>query len=463
MIRMSLAEAARVLHTQGGAGDREFRGVATDSRTLEPGNLFVALEGMRFDGHGFVDEAAARGASAALVSRTVTSRLPLLRVSDTRSALGWLAGEWRSRFDLLVLAVTGSNGKTTVKEMLSSILRQVGSVLATTGNLNNDIGVPLTLLRLEREHRYAVVEMGANHPGEIAALTELTRPAVAVVTNAAPAHLEGFGDIEGVARAKGEIFSGLSADGTCIINADDPYADLWKRLAAGRQVLTFGLAMAADVTAVLGATPRGGTASDSAFRLVTPMGSVDLVLSLRGQHNIRNALAAAAAAAALAVPIGAIKRGLEAVTAVRGRLQPLPGIDGGLVVDDTYNANPGSLASALEALSTRPGEKVLVLGDMAELGEHGMRWHEAAGRMVRERGFTRLLAIGELSRFAVQAFGAGGEHFDDHQALVAALQTTLLHPDAVVLVKGSRRMQMERVVQALVRAEEPQMRVVGHG
>jgi UDP-N-acetylmuramoyl-tripeptide--D-alanyl-D-alanine ligase len=298
-----------------------------------------------------------------------------------------------------------------------------------------------------------------NHRGEIAALAALARPRVAVVTNAGPAHLEGFGDLEGIARAKGEVFASLPPEGTAVINMDDPYAPLWREMAGGRRTLTFGLDAPADVNAFpeSGGGPRKLV---SAFRLSTPAGSVGVTLSLLGRHNVRNALAAAAAAWALDVPLEAIGRGLERVRPVRGRLQPLDGLGGERVVDDTYNANPGSLASALQAVNEEPGEKVLVLGDMAELGEHGWRWHEQAGRMAREQGFRRLLATGQLSRAAVEAFGAGAEHFPDHQALVARLRW-VLRPGVVVLVKGSRCMHMERVVEALMDGAASSVRAVG--
>lgn len=447
MIRMSLVEAAQALKAERGGGDAVFTGVTIDSRRVEPGNLFVALRGERFDGHRFADQAVRNGASALLLSRRVPVRAPYVEVDDTRIALGRLAAHWRARVGATVVAVTGSNGKTTVKEMIASILARVGSVLATSGNLNNDIGVPLTLLRLDPSHRFSVVELGANHAGEIAALVALARPSVSVITNAAPAHLEGFGSIEGVARAKGEIFEGLPPQGTAVINADDRFASLWKALAAPRRVITFGLRSDADVFA---SSAEGGDRDGcQTFRLHTPMGQSVVRLPLAGQHNILNALAAAAVGCAQFVPPEAIREGLESIRSVKGRLQLVRADSGARLIDDTYNANPASLESGLQALVGFPGRKLLVLGDMAELGPEASRWHAQAGQMARELGVTGLLAVGDLSRDAVRAFGDGAEHFPDAETLVAALRP-LLSSETVVLVKGSRCMRMERVVDALM-------------
>ena len=444
MSGMRLSEAARVLHGTLSGADVEFTGVSTDSRAVEPGQLFVALRGERFDAHEFVAEAQANGAVAAMVSRDCAGDLPLLRVADTRQGLGRIAEAWRQRYQIPVVAVTGSNGKTTVKEMISAALAQTGPVLSTRGNLNNDIGVPLTLARLRPEHRFAVIEMGANHPGEIAYLTDLTHPQVAVVNNAGPAHLEGFGSLEGVAKAKGELFAGLNASGTAVINADDVFADTWYRLARHAQIVRFGLGPEADVTA-------DWQPQDSGSRVLvhTPVGSAELLLPLPGRHNVLNALAAIAAALACEVSLASVCEGLESLQPVAGRLQMRVGAGGLQVLDDTYNANPGSLGSALAVLAGQAGGKWLVLGDMLELGAEGEVLHRQAGRLARGAGVDGLYALGTLARHAADEFGDGGQHFDDWQDLVRAVRRDGRAP-GTVLVKGSRGMHLERVVEALV-------------
>ncbi|PIE83465.1 MAG: UDP-N-acetylmuramoyl-tripeptide--D-alanyl-D-alanine ligase [Candidatus Contendobacter odensis] len=428
--------------------DIAFSTVSTDSRQLPEGALFVALGGEHFDGHNFITTAREQGARAALVERTVTDPLPQLRVADTRLALGQLAAIWRARFSGMLIGLTGSNGKTTVKEMIAAILRQRGTTLATRGNLNNDIGVPLTLLRLNSEHRYAVIEMGANHHGEIAYLTGLVQPDVALINNAGPCHLEGFGDIAGVARAKGEIFLGLKPDGVAIINRDDPHADDWLALNTERRIIDFGLDPAAAVSAHL-LDP-----ASNRFQLITTAGTTEIQLPLPGQHNIRNALAAAAATLAVGATLENIQAGLETLSSVSGRMQRLSGWHGGDVIHDAYNANPASLAAALHAVGTQPGRKWLVLGDMRELGAAADDLHAQSGQEARSAGFERLYALGDHSRAAAIAFNAGGQHFNDVDELVAALHNDLDNDDEspVVLVKGSRGMRMERVVMALVNA-----------
>lgn len=444
MIRMRLSEAAPSIDGVLGGADVEFVGCGTDTRSLRPGELFVALPGPRFDGHRFVADALGRGASAAMLAHASEVSLPTLLVSDTRVALGRLARRWRDRFELPVIAVTGSNGKTTVKEMLVSILATGGQVLGTRGNLNNDIGVPLTLFGLAEKHEYAVIEMGANHAGEIALLCQIAGPTIALVTQCAPAHLEGFGSVEGVARAKGEIFAGLGEEGVAVINADDEFADLWTAVAGTRRRVRFGLEARAEVTATL----LGAVTDGSRFQLHTPAGSLALWLRLPGRHNVMNALAAAACTHALGLPLDRIGTGLESMRPVRGRLEACSGPRGVRVFDDTYNANPGSLQAALEVLASCAGERWLLLGDMRELGAHAEELHRHAGKMARALGVDRLYATGELSRHAVAAFGGGAKHFDSITALVASL-TDDLHKDVTVLVKGSRSMQMERVVRSL--------------
>ena len=443
MMSMPLAEAAVLLQARyAGPDDRWFTGVSTDTRTLAAENLFFALTGPRFDGHDHLAEAQARGAAGAAVSRAVDCALPLLQVEDTRRALGDLARQWRDRFAIPVVGITGSNGKTTVKEMLAAILAGQGPVLATQGNLNNDIGVPLTLARLGSEHRSAVIEMGANHAGEIAYLAQLARPTVAVVTNAGPAHLEGFGSLEGVARAKGELFAGLDASAVAVINADDRFAPLWRELAQDRAVLSFGLDAPADVTARYAPSSAG-----TQLQLETPQGAIALCLPLPGRHNARNALGAAAAALAAGADLAQIRTGLEGLTGVAGRLQRKRRADGGLVIDDTYNANPASLQAAIDVLRELPGERWLVFGDMAELGGDAASLHAEVGAYARAAGIERLFSLGGLARQAARSFG--GTAFDDLDALLSALRGEL-RADVSILVKGSRSMGMERVVQALV-------------
>ncbi len=450
MAPLQSSEIAALLHGQLRGADALISSVSTDSRNLRAGDLFIALHGPNFDGHDYLAAARERGAAAALVSRLQDDALPQIVVADTRLALGRLASVCRAELAIPVLAVTGSNGKTTVKEMLAAILARRGAVLATRGNLNNDIGVPLTLLRLRPEHRYAVIEMGANHPGEIDYVAGLTAPTVALVTNAGPAHLEGFGSLEGVARAKGEIYQNLAAGGVAVINADDTYAGLWRELAADHHQISFGLRADADVNAPADSIQLHMHNSSCVMHFVmrTPDGELELALPLPGRHNVMNALAASAAALAAGAHLNDIKEGLEAMTAVAGRLHMRIGLRGAHVLDDTYNANPASLQAGLDVLAACTGEKWLVLGDMGELGNDTAGLHVRAGEQARAAGIDRLFAIGEQSRGAARAFGVA-QHFDSIEALIAALRGTL-HAGVSVLVKGSRFMHMERVVEALL-------------
>lgn len=443
MIRMRVSEAAAVLAAGYSGGDAWFRGCSTDSRRLERDQLFVALKGPTHDGHEHVDEAVRRGAAAALVSRPVSAALPAIRVDDTLQALGTLSGAWRNRFEIPVIGVTGSNGKTTVKEMLAAILGEGAPVLATRGNLNNEIGLPLTLMELGAEHRLAVIEMGANHAGEIARLAAFARPRVGVITQCAPAHLEGFGSVEGVARAKGELLEALDADGTAVINADDEFAPLWRALAGDRRRLEFGLERPADVRASWRQENTG-----SRVEMSTPAGGIELCLALPGRHNVANAAAATAAALAVGATAEAVVAGLEGMRPVPGRLE-LKSLDDDIrIIDDTYNANPASLRAGLEVLDGFPGRHWLVLGDMAELGEEAVNYHRQVAELVREHGVDRLLTIGELSRITAESFGEGAEHHASMEELAATLGESL-EPHTTVLVKGSRSMGMERVVAAL--------------
>ncbi|HXH03909.1 MAG TPA: UDP-N-acetylmuramoyl-tripeptide--D-alanyl-D-alanine ligase [Candidatus Competibacteraceae bacterium] len=446
MRSMLLSEAARLLDGELIGADRAFSAVVSDSRQLVEGALFVALRGERFDGHDFVAAAAGRGAVAALVERRLELALPQLRVADTLAALGRLGAAWRQGFRGPLVALTGSNGKTTLKEMVRAILAVRGPVLATQGNLNNHIGVPLTLLRLQDEHQYAVLEMGANHPGEIAYLTALARPDVAVVNNAGPCHLEGFGDLDGVARGKGEIFQGLGERGVAVVNADDAYAAYWRGLNAGRRILDFGLERPAAVRGEL-------LGEEGGVRLHWQGQAVDIRLPLPGVHNVRNALAAAAAALAVGCSLDEIRQGLEAVQGVAGRLQRLTTAEGAVLINDSYNANPASLAAALATVRGEP--RWLVLGDMAELGPDAAQWHARAGAEARAHGYCRLFALGEHSRRAVATFGAGAAHYASAEELGAALRQALAETSEqpTILLKGSRSMRLERIVQALLPAE----------
>jgi UDP-N-acetylmuramoyl-tripeptide--D-alanyl-D-alanine ligase len=443
MMTMQLSAAAEVLKARQFGDDVVFRGVSTDTRTLSEGNLFVALRGPNFDGHNYIEQARSKGAVAAAVSQVAPDVMPQLQVEDTRLALGQLAAHWRRQFMLPLVAVTGSNGKTTVKEMLAGILRRRGHTLVTRGNFNNDIGVPHTLFGLGREHAYAVLELGANHPGEIAYLTGLVQPTVAVINNAGPAHLEGFGSVAGVARAKGELFDSAGPATVCVINADDEYADLWRTLASPRPVMTFGLESEADVSA-----SWTGDIDASEIQLHTPQGTASTRILLPGRHNVLNALAAAAAALAAGVDLDNVARGLGDVQRVHGRLEAWSGFGGARVIDDTYNANPASLEAALVLLASADSEAWLVLGNMGELGADSERLHRNMGAAARRAGVRRLFTLGKLAALAADTFGQGSTVFTTVDELADTLRSKL-HAGVTVLVKGSRAMHMERVVDAL--------------
>ena len=443
---MSLHEAARATRGQN-IGEAQFSGVSTDSRSLARGDLFVALRGERFDGHGFLDQAKKAGAAAAMVDGRHAGMppLPVLVVEDTKLGLGDLARSWRSRFTPPLAAVTGSNGKTTVKEMLAAILRQhagEAGVLATSGNLNNDIGVPLMLLRLRAEHRCCAIELGMNHPGEIAYLAAMTAPTVALVNNAQREHLEFMRSIDEVAAENASVYDALPPDGVAVVNADDAHAAFFRGRAGARRVVDFGLGAAA----VSGGYALKGLSSE--IRLRTPQGEADATLAIPGVHNVRNALAAAACAFAMGIPLPGIAAGLTAFRPYTGRLQVKHAKSGATVIDDSYNANPDSVRAAIDVLASCPGPTALVLGDMGEVGEQGPQFHREVGAYARSRGIARLLALGDASTHAVEAFGEGGQHFPDVDSLVGALGAGELQA-RTVLVKGSRFMKMERVVAAL--------------
>lgn len=456
----TLGELARCVAGRTIGEDRAFSSVSTDSRTLRPGALFVALQGPNFDGHEFAAAAAERGAAAALVEHPVAAGLPQLVVTDALAALSAFALAWRRRFRIPVIGITGSNGKTTTKELINSILSPLGPTLATRGNLNNHIGVPLTLLELTAEHRYAIIEMGASHQGEIAHLASLAEPDVGIVTNAGAAHLEGFGSLSGVAEGKGELFRSLPSDGVAVINADDGYATRWRDSSTAGRVLSFGFEQPADFMAHKVRVSGAAGSFRTDFDLVTPAGSRAATLGLGGLHNLRNALGAAAAACAVGATLDDIVAGLARMQAVGGRLEFKSAIRGAFIIDDSYNANPGSLKAGLDVLrglgasdgaSTVGTARWLVLGEMKELGANADELHAQAGRYARECGVERLLAIGEGARYAADAFGEGSRWFADIGALIEAARRELetRDPGVVMLVKGSRANHLERFVAAL--------------
>jgi len=440
---MSLAQSAEAVNGKLVGANVEFSSVTTDTRKAGRGDLFVALVGPNFDGHDFISRAKQAGAVAALVSREVNTELPYVVVDDTRIGLGKLAAYWRDQFKHPLVAVTGSNGKTTVKEMIASILGQSGPVCVTRGNLNNDIGVPLTLLSIRPEHRYAVIEMGMNHLGEISYLSTLAKPDVAVITNAAEAHLEGLGSVDKVAQAKGEIFDSAAADAVAILNADDTYFEYWKSRIGNRRCVSFGIDNTADFSSDYESVDDG-----MKIFLKCSEGGIEMKLPLYGKHNVMNALAASAAAVAAGSNLADIKNGLEKLRSVAGRLEVKHGINGARVLDDTYNANPASVAAGLQVLRESKGERILVLGDMAELGEAAGGIHSRVGELARRVGADRVFGFGPFSKQAVEHFGKGGKHFEDRQALVDELRECM-KPDVTVLVKGSRKMQMEQVVDQI--------------
>ena len=444
MLSQAIAQAGGSLH----GADVRFAAVGTDSRADCTEQLFIALRGERFDGHEYVAAAQAAGAVAAMVDHPLPLDLPQWVVADTRLGLGRLAAIWRDRFPGRVIAITGSNGKTTVKEMIAAILAQAGRVRATVGNLNNDIGMPLTLLRA-RDEDFLVLEMGANHPGEIGYMTDIARPEVALITNAGRAHLEGFGTVDGVAQAKGEIVRGLSAEGVFVVGGDSPYTPLWRELAGGRRMLTFALDGAGEVQAMSEGIRVDWDADGfrTVFTATHDHGDLALTLRLAGRHNVRNARAATAVALALGNEADAIRAGLASLQPVNGRLYPRR-CQGLGIIDDTYNANPDSIAAAIEVLAGLAGRRWLVLGDLGELGPDAARLHEEIGALARAAGIERLVTVGGLSVGASRTFGEGAQHFDDQTALIAGLKSELRADDRV-LVKGSRLARMERIVEAL--------------
>jgi UDP-N-acetylmuramoyl-tripeptide--D-alanyl-D-alanine ligase len=444
----TLSQAAESMQGTLHGADRSFDSVSTDTRSLKSGELFFALSGPNFDGGEFVSQASEQGAAGAVVKSLVKDDVAQITVDDTRLALGRLGAAWRERHATTVVGVTGSNGKTTIKDMIAACLSQVAPTLATAGNLNNDIGMPLMLLRIDSSHRYTVLEMGANHAGEIGYLTTLARPDVVVISNAGIAHLEGFGSITGIAHGKGEILQGDTRPQFAILNAEDEFYQYWLSLVEDIKSLSFGLSEGADVHANHIVAEKGTTS----FRLHLPDEVVDLTLPLAGIHNVRNACAAAAVATALGVSPEQIRTALESIEPVAGRLQPVAGRNGAALYDDSYNANPESVRAAGDFLVTLSGENWFVLGDMFELGEHARELHYDTGEELADSHVDRLFTVGDLSRHTVRGFGNGGEWFASIDDLIANVMTDI-SANVNVLVKGSRGMRMERVVDA-IRAPE---------
>lgn len=449
-VMMDLLSATKAMAGTLSGDNVSFSGVSTDSRKIGAGELFVALRGVNFDGHAFIGTAKENGAVAAVIDGEAVESLkeiglPLIVVADTRLALGALAADWRARFNLPLIAVTGSNGKTTSKEMLASIMKAAfgDTVLATQGNLNNDIGLPLTLLKLNETHRAAIIEMGMNHPGEIAYLTRIARPTVALVTNAQRAHLAGMGTVETIATEKGSVFMGLAKTGVAVFNADDAWADLWRTQSAKRSAMAFSFERAADVT---GRYQAHGL--ENRLTISVQKEQVEVALALPGAHNARNALGAATAALAAGVDLVAVRDGLNAFRGINGRLQRRTGLNGATLLDDTYNANPDSVRAGIDVLAATIGKKILVLGDMGEIGDMTGQFHDEIGGYAKSQGVDLLLAVGEASLLALHNFGTGGRHFKKIEDLIDVLSSELT-PETTALIKGSRFMRMERVTDAV--------------
>lgn len=448
MITLNCAEIALILDGTLTGRNVSISNISTDSRGVSQNDLFIALKGPNFDGSAFVAEVKEKGAAAVVVEQAVAVDIPQIIVRDTRLALGQLAAAVKARLAPKTIAVTGSAGKTTVKEMMAAILSRRGHVLATQGNFNNDIGVPLTMLRLTEQHQYAVLELGANHQGEIAYTTSLAKPDVAIITNVAPSHLEGFGDVFGVARAKGEIFNAITPQGLAVIPADSEYRDYWLRRLEGKPVQQFSANATADYHAQNIVLDSNGCA---AFELICPSGSQSIQLTIPGKHNVANALAAASACIAVGATLADVQLGLAQMQAVKGRTN-IKMVNAQLrVIDDTYNANVESVKAAIDLLASYNGYRVLVLGDMAELGADARLYHEEIGLYAKEAGINLLFTLGVLSQSASDLFNGQGAHFSSRQALLQRLLPVISEQQEVtLLVKGSRSAKMELVVQDLL-------------
>lgn len=450
-VRLGLNEIATVLTATWTGNDIDVNAVSIDSRTLTAGGLYIALRGKQLDGHDFIAQAETAGARALIVDHQAKSSLPQLVVNNTALALAQISRLWRQKQQVTVFSVTGSNGKTTVKEMLAAILAVNAPVLATQGNFNNEIGVPLTLLRLSAQHRYAVIEMGANHAREIAFSSRYALADVAIINNVGDAHLEGFGSRSGIASAKGEIIAGLNSTGIAILNQDDAFYSLWLKIAAPRQHLCFSLHQTtADVYGSQMTFAMHADQFVTTFTLHHHTEKIAIQLPLAGQHNVNNAIAAATAAIAINIPLTQIQQGLARVLPVKGRLQPWVGHQGNLIIDDSYNANPTSLKAALDVLEHCSGDTTwLILGAFSELGENSIDIHQQIGKLIRQHGVKRLFALGNHARYSVDAFGEGAVFFDDQDTLIHCLQQTLTG-DETLLIKGSRSQAMEQVAAALI-------------
>lgn len=451
MINVTLAWIAQQVQGKLQGQDCKVNEISIDTRSLTEGAVYVALKGNNFDGHDFIAQAAEAGAAAVIVSQPTELSIPVIVVEDTKLALGALGAAVKHHVQPKTIAITGSSGKTTVKEMCAAILKRRGNVLATNGNFNNEIGVPLTLLRLEASHEYAVVELGANHLGEIAYTSSLVKPDVATIVNAAAAHLEGFGSLLGVARAKSEIFKGLDNTGLAIVNQDSQFADFWLGKLKYQAVKTFAPETMDDSADYYASDVTMGLDGCAEFVLNTSVGSADIRLALPGVHNIGNALVAAALTMAVGASLEDIKYGLLGLQPVGGRLKVIPFTDQVRVLDDSYNANVGSVKAAIDTLSSFAGRRVLVLGDMAELGEKSRFYHEQVGEYAASKGIDCLYTVGVLSQSASNAFGQFGRHFSEQAAIVQALVHDFCaeQRDLTILVKGSRSAKMENIITAL--------------
>ncbi len=449
-MKLTLNDIAGAMQGTLSGSDANVSGFSIDTRSLKSGDLYIAIAGERFDGHDFIAEAEQAGAAAIVISRPVSSKLPQILVKDTRLALAELAGCWRRRLPVKIAGVTGSNGKTTVKEMIAAIFMTQGDTLFTQGNLNNDIGVPVTLLRLNENHRYAVIEMGANHPGEIAYTSRYTRPDASVITNVSAAHIEGFGDIAGVANTKAEIIESLGPDGVAVLNRDDAFYDFWvKEKLGSRKAVSFGISVCADVRAENIMSELDEQGFITRFDLKTESVSLPIRLNLAGEHNVKNALAAAATAMQFGIGADAIKQGLEGIQPVTGRMQALKGCKGNIIIDDTYNANPASLKAALTAIADCHQPIWLALGAFGELGDDSPTIHAEMGEMIKATPVVRLFATGQLAKNTVDHFGDKGQFFETQEQLIDALSQAATGKE-IILIKGSRAQKMENVAAALV-------------
>ncbi|WP_417541663.1 UDP-N-acetylmuramoyl-tripeptide--D-alanyl-D-alanine ligase [Methylophaga thalassica] len=444
-LQLPLKQIAEIVSADMPIVDVTVTGAVIDSRKVTPGDLFIAFKGEHVDGHEYIAKARESGAVAALVSEYQDDELPQIKVDDVRVAFGQIARAWLAECKAKVVAITGSNGKTSLKEMVKAILADVGTVSATQGNLNNDLGVPLTVCRIDKNDDYAVIEMGTNHPGEIAYLMSIVSPDVSVINNIAAAHLEGLGSEEGIAREKGSIYEGLKQSGVAVVNADMPYDSIWQPLIADRKTIRFALQNNADIYAEY-IQPEPAS---SHFLVHIDGVNHHMTLPLPGLHNVSNALAAIAVSVALDIPVDAMVRGLNKIQAVPHRLQMRKGLSESRLIDDTYNANPGSYLRALETLAGFQEPRWLVLGDFGELGDEADAIHQTMGLQAKSAGVTTLFTVGEKSQLAAAAFGDNAIHFEDVQTLQQLLQNTLT-ADVTCLIKGSRFMQLDKLADALV-------------